>query len=54
MSIVLDKSPQNSYEKEDGKDSKVYLSLSLSLRNFSRHALELEAVLESDLPLQQE
>jgi hypothetical protein len=32
---------------------KIYLSFSLSLRSFSRHALELEGAHESDLPLQQ-
>ena len=31
-----------------------YLSFSLSLRNFSLHALELEALQDSDLTLHQE
>lgn len=49
----------NKYVKKNkkghaGRDSNVYLSFSLSLRNFSRHALELEGAHESDLPLQQE
>jgi hypothetical protein len=42
--------PQGGGEKK----TREYLSFSLSLRNFSREALELDAQHVSDLPLQQE